>query len=137
MWTPKNRLQKILVGENVDPYTNLEHAVKVAVTNAGNGGGDNGPLIVSGTVDNQGKCTITESLENIKAAFDAGREVYLEAEGMRLNAYIGTTVGDVIIVAFAVTAYDAEVTSVYNISVAFVGDQTVDWIFTRLTTSQT
>ena len=141
-----SRLTQILRGKKIKPLTEMESAVKYAIDNAGSGGGsslpavtsaDNGsllgvsdgawakvastaPMVVTGTGD-MSAVTITTSLADIKAEFDAGRTVYLQVFDTRLPLVVCVEEKNSIFVSFTAVTYDEDDSKFSAVSVYFDG----------------
>lgn len=84
---------------------------------------DKSPLVVTGTADGS-TVTITETLTNIKTAFDAGRSVYLVVNGMRCSCVVVIETGESICAQFTLTFYDSDDSAAVNMAIDFAGTQT-------------
>lgn len=76
------------------------------------------PMIVTGTADGS-SVTITTALADIKAAFDAGRTVYLTSMGMRFPMVFCEEESDAITIVFAVNSYDTDDHEIMAYAVVF------------------
>lgn len=76
------------------------------------------PMLVTGTADGT-SVTITTALADIKAAFDAGRTVYLSSMGMRFSLVYCEEEASAITIIFTTLAYDTDDSDFVRFAVVF------------------
>ncbi|MBQ1502370.1 MAG: hypothetical protein IIZ35_00045 [Clostridia bacterium] len=96
---------------------------------------DKSPLVIAGTVDNT-TVTITTALADIKAAFDAGRMVFLVADNVRYTITACVEDDGQVGVTFDVTFYDTNDSAVVQMHVEFANVLTGTLTITALAAAQ-
>lgn len=76
------------------------------------------PMVVTGTADGM-SVTITTALADIKAAFDAGRTVYLSSMGMRFSLVFCEEEASAITIIFTTQNYDTDDNDFVSYAVVF------------------